>query len=41
MEFTTNDDVMKHPGYKANLWLRIFNCTGSAWFDGVRLEEVK
>ena len=41
MEFTTNDDVAKHPGYKASLWLRIFNCTGSAWFDGVRLEEVK
>ena len=39
MEFTTNDDVVKHPGYKASLWLRIFNCTGSAWFDGVRLEE--
>ena len=41
MEFTTNDDVAKHPGYKAHLWLRIFNCIGSAWFDGVRLEEVK
>lgn len=40
MEFTTDDDVVKHPGYKANLWLRIFNSEGAAWFDGVRLEEV-
>ncbi len=41
IEFTTNDDVVKVPGYKANLWLRIFNSTGTAWFDGVRLEEVR
>ena len=40
MEFTTRDDVGKE-GYKASLWLRIFNCKGTAWFDGVRLEEVK
>ena len=40
VEFTTNDDVVKLPGYKANLWLRVFNATGTAWFDGVRLEEM-
>ena len=40
VEFTTNDDVVKLPGYKANLWLRVFNSTGTAWFDGVRLEEI-
>ncbi|MBR1586971.1 MAG: hypothetical protein IJ658_01480, partial [Kiritimatiellae bacterium] len=39
IEFTTTDDVVKVPGYKANLWLRVFNSTGTAWFDGVRLEE--
>ena len=41
VEFTTNDDVVKLPGYKANLWLRVFNSTGTAWFDGVRLEEIR
>ena len=40
LEFKTNDDVSL-PGYKANLWLRVFNSTGTAWFDGVRLEELK
>ena len=40
VEFTTNDDVVQQPGYKANLWLRVFNSTGTAWFDGVRLEEM-
>ena len=39
VEFTTNDDVTMK-GYKANLWLRVFNATGTAWFDGVRLEEM-
>ena len=41
VEFTTNDDVVQLPGYKANLWLRVFNSTGTAWFDGVRLEEIR
>ena len=41
VEFTLNDDVVKVPGYKANLWLRVFNSTGTAWFDGVRLEEIR
>ena len=40
IEFTTNDDAVKLPGYKAYLWLRVFNSTGTAWFDGVRLEEM-
>ena len=40
VEFTTNGDVVQQPGYKANLWLRVFNSTGTAWFDGVRLEEM-
>ena len=40
LEFKTNDDVSL-PGYKANLWLRVFNSTGTAWFDGVRLEELR
>lgn len=39
-EFTTGSDVT-NTAYKANLWLRIFHCKGTAWFDGVRLEEVK
>ena len=40
VEFSTNDDVTMK-GYKANLWLRVFNATGTAWFDGVRLEEIR
>ena len=40
LEFKTNGDVSL-PGYKANLWLRVFNSTGTAWFDGVRLEELR
>lgn len=39
LEFRTNDDPLKD-GYKASLWLRIFNCEGTARFDGVRLEEL-
>ena len=41
LEFKTNDDVVKHPGYKARLRLWLSKCVGSAWFDGVRLEEVE
>lgn len=37
--FTTDDKVGKGK-YKAMLWLRIFKASGTAWFDGVRLEEV-
>lgn len=40
LEFTTDDKVGKGK-YKAMLWLRIFRASGTAWFDGVRLEEVK
>lgn len=39
MEFKTNGDPLKK-GYRASLWLRIFNSEGTAWFDGVRLEEL-
>lgn len=38
IEFKTNDDPSKS-GYKSALWLRIFNCEGTVWLDGVRLEE--
>lgn len=39
LEFRTNGDPAKD-GYRASLWLRIFNSEGTAWFDGVRLEEI-
>ena len=40
VEFTTDDWVGKG-SYKAMLWLRVFKAQGTAWFDGVRLEEIK
>ena len=40
VEFTTDDKVGQGK-YKAMLWLRLFACAGTAWFDGARLEEVK
>ena len=40
VEFTTDDKVGQGK-CKAMLWLRLFACAGTAWFDGARLEEVK
>lgn len=37
MEFKTGGEIVEKP----YVVLRILNATGEAWFDGVRLEEVK
>ena len=36
MEFETIGEISP----KAFICLRIFNATGEAWFDGIRLEEI-